>query len=256
MVGKRIRLIAGAVVFSMLIGLVTGCVTQESETEVTTTHTTAATETTQTSAADTTEVPFYIVEVYEAERRDGQEGTYSIPGIRLNGTPSEEINQKISKYISSFIEDEEWYCGSEFSYAVGDTYVSILVHVMSTIDLDAYDAFNISLTTGALMDDDEFLEANSITKDDYYALVKSTIKLAMDDQPDIFKGSDVFDYVADNLADDRIKLAVPFVSERGNLCFIYNLCLNAGAEEYPMCFDTVTHEHMHNEFGEWSIFGV
>ena len=63
MVGKRIRLIAGAVVFSMLIGLVTGCVTQESETEVTTTHTTAATETTQTSAADTTEVPFYIVEV-------------------------------------------------------------------------------------------------------------------------------------------------------------------------------------------------
>ena len=256
MAGNKFRWIVGVVVLAMLAGLVAGCKTQESETTIPT-HTTAATETTtMPSATESSMAPFFVVEVYEAERHEGEDGTYSIPGVRFDGNPSEEINQKISKYISGFMADEDWYCGSEFSYAMGDTYISILVRVISTIDLDAYEAFNISLTTGAFMDDDEFLEANNITKDDYYALVKSTIELAMKDQPDVFKGSEVYDYEADNLSDDRIKLAAPFVSERGNLCFIYNLCLNAGAEEYPMCFDTTTHEHMHNEFGDWTLFGV
>ncbi len=188
-------------------------------------------------------------EVYDASKESGTE--FSIPAVRINGVDDEPVNKKIREYVESL--DREWFTGSEYSYYAGDGYLSLILRGVSNIDLDDYEAFNISLETGELLDKDQFLAI--LGEKDFGGKVSRTVGAAMDDDRDsLFGGIEGIDYRAENMAPANVEMAVPFVSERGHLCFVYLLYMNVGAEEYTLCFDTETHEHMLNDFGRWSLY--
>lgn len=201
-----------------------------------------------------------VVEVYIADSLEVETNfygpmtvTYNIPGIRINGVEDKVVNDFMNEDIHKYIS-KDWYLGSKFNYYVTEDYVSILVFIYGEYDQHKMTAYNISLATGELMTDDEFLEANGITKDEFYALVKSTMELAMSDNESLFTGNPFADYYSNNLSDERIRSARPYTSGNGNLCYISDVEMNGGAEMYTACFDTKTHEHMSGAFGQWSTF--
>ena len=238
--------------------------TTTTEVKTTTEETTEATEATTTTAEETTQES-HDVEVYEADRIESQGEfrgepitiSYSIPAIKINGSANEDLNAEIRAVIDEYRSQDRYY-GSEYVYYVGEEYVSILVNFLDLEDDDncKYTAINISLVTYSLMSDEEFLEANGLSMDDYYSLVKSTLELVMDEREDLF--NDGFeDYRAKNLEDGSIRKARPFISERGNLCFILTLDMAVGSQRYTYCIDTVTHEHANNiNADNWSFFPV
>ena len=106
------------------------------------------------------------------------------------------------------------------------------------------------------MSDGELLAAAGEDSAGFAGLVKKTVEAAMADDKEgsLFTVAEGMDYKAENLKDPNLAKAVPFVSDRGNLCFIYDLKMCVGAEEYTVCLDTVTHEHMLNDFDHWTLY--
>gem|GEM_PF-2815438 len=196
------------------------------------------------------------ITVYTASEEKKGEGTYITPGIRLGDAEITDVNSEISKFVAEIKEDSDWFSGTEYSFYDGGSYVSLLVRGISTIDCDSYKAFNVSAATGKLMSDEELLAAAGQDSAGFTGLVKKTVEAAMADDKEgsLFTVVEDMDYRAANLKDSNLAKAAPFVSERGNLCFIYDLKMCVGAEEYTVCLDTVTHEHMLNDFGNWTLY--
>ena len=196
------------------------------------------------------------ITVYIASEDKGKEGTFVTPGVKIGDAEITDANSEIAKFVEEIREDSDWFSGTEYSCYDGGDYVSILVRGISTIDCDSYRAFNISAKTGKLMSDGELLSAAGEDSAGFAGLVKKTVEAAMADDKEgsLFTVAEGMDYKAENLKDPNLAKAVPFVSDRGNLCFIYDLKMCVGAEEYTVCLDTVTHEHMLNDFGHWTLY--
>ena len=258
---KMIKRAAALLLAGLMTLNIAACSKNTSETtaaaEGTSSTSGASAETTASASSDITDDTAgtkekVSVEVYEADKA-GNEGAFLIPAIRLNGKDDDAVNKQIREYIDSL--DLEWFTGTQYSYYVGEGYVSLLIRAISDIDLDDYEVYNVSLDTGALMNKDEFLKASGTDAKSFDELVKKTVEAVIaDDKDGLFAKNEFMDYHTQNLSDENVKLAMPFTSERGNLCFIYQLYMNVGAEEYCVCIDTVTHEHMLNDFGKWTLY--
>ncbi|SCW46606.1 hypothetical protein SAMN02910456_01275 [Ruminococcaceae bacterium YRB3002] len=262
------KFLAMLTVAAIAVTALTGCTeqgtagTSEDLTTDTTEETTEASDPETTSSEETSaEEPttsgsqgdVLNVEVYCAEEQKADSGVFKIPGIRINGSENEIINGEIRKYVDSL--DREWYDGAEYAYYTGDDYVSLLVRGISNIDLDAYEVFNIDLTDGTVMDKEEFLKKYDLEEEAFDEKVRDTVELVMaDDNGVLFERNDLADYRVLNLSKENVTLAVPFTSDRGHLCFVYMLNMSVGAEGYYVCIDTETHEHMLNDFGNWSLY--
>ena len=246
---KKIRLTGVAISLAFLMAL-TGC----SKTAETTVETSAAPAATTGGEAQVDE-PVQKLTVYTVSEEKGKEGTFVTPGIKLGDSDLTEINNEISSYVSGLSKDE-WFNGTEYSCFDGGDFVSILSRGISSIDCDDYKAFNVSAKTGKLMSDDELLTAVGKDSNAFAEIVKKTVEDAMadDNEGSLFAAVEDVDYKAVNVSDTQIAKAKPFVSDRGNLCFVYDLNMGVGAEEYTLCLDTVTHEHMLNDFGNWTLY--
>ena len=251
---KKIRLTGTAVTMAFLMAL-TGCSkTAETSASTTTVETSAVPAATTGGEAQVGE-PVQKLTVYTVSEEKGKEGTFITPGFKLDDSDITEINNDISSYVSGLSKDE-WFDGTEYSYYDGGDFVSLLIRGISNIDCDDYKAFNVSAKTGKLMSDEELLAAVGKDSNAFAELVKKTVEDAMADDKEgsLFVTVEDVDYKAMNVSDTQIAKAKPFVSDRGNLCFIYDLNMGVGAEEYTLCLDTVTHEHMLNDFGNWTLY--
>jgi len=257
---KKIRL-TGAVVALAFLMVLTGCSkTAETSAETSSsTPTETSVEPSQTSEVSetsaTAEEQVQKITVYTVSEEKKGEGTYVTPGVKLGDSDITEVNDEIKSFVSEMSKDD-WFDGTEYSCYDGGDFVSLLIRGISNIDCDSYKAFNVSAKTGKLMSDDELLAAVGKDSNAFAELVKKTVSDAMEDDKEgsLFTVIEDMDYKAENLKDDNIAKAQPFISDRGNLCFIYDLHMCVGADEYTVCLDTVTHEHMLNDFGNWTLY--
>lgn len=238
---------------------------QESKVEATQSETTTEIETTieteETTTTTTTALPLPAVEVYEAERFEGKEmiagvyyGVYSVPCITIDGLDTTEVNEAMLEYAHSL--DGTWLVCCDFSYWIGDEYISIRIHGWGEVGGEHKDeVFNVSRTTGKEVSKDEFIESMGLSSADFNLLVSNVITDAMnDDTYGIFDADSYINYKEENLNAERIEKAVPYISERGTLCFVYEICLHYGGSQYYFGFDTETHEHYDYEKGQWCLF--
>ena len=230
---KKIKLTGVAVTLSVLM-VFAGC-SKTAETSAETSAsasmatsgepslTSEVSETSETSKA--TEDTVSKITVYKDSEDVGEAGTFVTPGVKLGDTDLTEINDEIKAFVSGLMKDSEWFNGTEYSCYDGGDHVSLLIRGISSIDCDSYKAFNISAKTGKLMTTDELLAVAGTDSNAFAELVKKTVSDAMEDDKEgsLFTVIEDMDYKAENLKDDNIAKAQPFISDRGNLCFIYDL---------------------------------
>ena len=56
------------------------------------------------------------------------------------------------------------------------------------------------------------------------------------------------------LLDNNINEAIPFVSERGYLCFVYDINQIADVMEYGVCIDLVTNDYIYQIYDQPMLF--
>ena len=200
----------------------------------------------------TRDVEVYTAESYETFDDYAYEYlTVTIPGINLSGLDTTDLNSKIKEVINT---NGGW--AYSYSYYFNDKFVSLFIDGQWLVDDGSTDftVFNIDIETGQIMSKEEFLAMYGMSKEDFDACVTTMLTVYMDNHG----GYDWSVYDSDmtykdlNLSPDRIDAAVPYVSDKGNLCFVSYVTFLDWSYDYA--FDTVTNE-VFRDNDAWEAFG-
>ena len=200
----------------------------------------------------------------------------TIPVVEISGFDMTEVNNKISAEFDFFREmldvDPSMANGvtpmseSFYSYDTVNGIMTITVVVpeynWALWRGDYTYKFRISTQTGKLFTDDDMKELYGVDETEFRELVYNTVKKAMDDENKETDHASYFpkdpkkswlglDIYHQNLEDDVIGSAVPFLSDEGHLCFSISLYTDNNEMYWDLEFDTVTGMHRDEYNRKW-----
>ena len=176
---------------------------------------------------------------------------FSIPQINLNSDAVTTINAEIwDTLYTGVVEDilawwkTEQYEGYEYisyQWAVNDDILSVLIesHPVDWNWIDYY-VYNISLSTGTLLSDEEVVSASKISVDEYYEQAKQVLGSSFwsnwkRDSAN-FYSKDFVDFfnqcLQKTLSTSNVDTAMPFFNDKGQLCIVAPMYSMAGADYY------------------------
>lgn len=232
--------------------LLAGCTAAPGETAPETTQGTipeTTPETTQEITPETTEET--TPEPTEADTRqyvytDGA-FCYHIPVVELPGVDAGELNETLYATYDAFLQTEVFALSAEERFWVGLTYeigrkddvVSVAVLRMGDCDLDAYDVYYISASTGKELTREAVFAAFGMTPEEGEAVIRTAMEsnFNMAQKPEGPEDPFFLEQKDRTLADSNINAVKPLITEEGELQFVGEFYSLAGADSYWHRFD-------------------
>ena len=182
-----------------------------------------------------------------------------VPEITMSGLDTSDLNNNLyNECYTNQLENHSYYV--DYSYYISDKYISLLfVSPDYHGDLVDFHAINISVETGEILDKETFLSMIGYSSEQFNQEVIAALENFMNYRDAIYPiystpySSNQFanpvSHECDTpyeemLLERNINEAIPFVSERGHLCFVYDISQIADVLEYGVCIDLVTYDYI------------
>lgn len=232
--------------------LLAGCTAAPGETAPETTQGTipeTTPETTQEITPETTEET--TPEPTEADTRqyvytDGA-FCYHIPVVELPGVDAGEMNEKLYGIYEKLLQEMVFSIPREERFLLGLTYevgrkgdvVSVTVLQRGDCDLDSYDVYHFSASTGKELRDDQVYAAFDMTPAEGVEMIRKAMEANFNMAEKMDGPDDPFflEQKEKTLADSNLKLVRPLIAETGELQFVGEFYSLAGADSYWHRFD-------------------
>ena len=170
---------------------------------------------------------------------EGGKSTVRIPKLTIDGVNTNSINNEMSKTIinacTDKIDGKKYYRDARFSYYIGKTYVSIIVHIDPFASDPIKYVFNISRRTGKKMSRNEMLKALGITSKKFESRTLKAIKKVWKPvrKEKWFKNDkEAQSAYKHAISSKLLKKAVPCVDSKGKLCCYIKQMPVPGASGY------------------------
>lgn len=224
----------------LAVCLLAGCAAVPGETEPETTRGTP-TEMTQEVTPETTQGA--NPETTEGDMRqyvytDGA-FCYHIPVVALPDVNADAINDKLYESYDRFLQtevltvpaDERFWLGLTYEIGRKDDAVSVTVLRRGDCDLDSYDVYYISASTGKELTGDAVFAAFGMTAETGEATIRKAMETYWGQTPE---ETDPFflEQKEKTLADSNINAVKPLITEKGELQFVGEFYSLAGADSY------------------------
>lgn len=174
-----------------------------------------------------------------------------VPEITMSGLDTSDLNNYLyNECYTNQLENYSYYV--DYSYYISDKYISLLfVSPDYHGDLIRFHSINISVETGEILDKESFLSiiGYSVAQFDQEVSVALENYMTVQGWFDSYGGGRSPSCVCDspfeeNLLESNISEAMPFVSDRGYLCFTYSLYTQMGYQSNDVCIDLVTNDYI------------
>lgn len=232
--------------------LLAGCTAAPGETAPETTQGTVpetTPETTQEITPETTEET--TPEPTEADTRqyvytDGA-FCYHIPVVELPGVDAGELNETLYATYDAFLQTEVFALSAEERFWLGLTYeigrkddvVSVAVRRIGDFDLDAYDVYYISASTGKELSREAVFAAFGMTTEEGETVIRKVMETYWEGMEQYASlGEEFFRTQKElTLAESNIEAVCPLITADGQLQFVGEFYSLAGADSYWYRFD-------------------
>lgn len=176
---------------------------------------------------------------------------FHIPGVELSVAKS--VNDRI--YDTYYEEIQEGYFAYEYpdiyniAYGIGqkEHILSIVVGTAYYYDYTSYRVYNISTVTGKLLSDEEVYGTYGLTEEQARGQLVRALNKFCDG---ISRGVENEEYEtileelrAMTLSDENVSQAKPYIDSNGELCFLVDIFIPAGAGVYPYLIDQSGNAH-------------
>ena len=229
----------------LAVCLLAGCAAAPTETSVETTTEEPA-QTTEETTPETTEETTQGTTEPEPRQYVYAEGVtcYHIPVVEMPGVNADEINETLYETYTAFLQAEVLSTPVENRFWLGLTYevgrkgdaVSVTVLQQGDCDLDTYEVYYFSATTGELLTKDAVFAACDMTPEEGTEAIRQAMETYWEQFPmqdDPF----VEELKEKTLADSNVSVVKPLITETGELQFVGEFYSPAGADSYWHRFD-------------------
>jgi len=151
----------------------------------------------------------------DADEDSNSKHNYIFPKVTISGKNTNSVNKKIKDELSMFDKTNH----IEYSYYVNDKVVSILVRVSETYSSPSTEfvVYNISISSGKLLSEKDFIKLCGSTDDEFFTTVKKIYSDGLY-YGNSQKASD--DDINKNLTRVSYKYIHPYLNKSGKLCFV------------------------------------
>lgn len=158
-----------------------------------------------------------------------EDDVYMVPYINVNSKAVEKLNEELnSKYNPMFEKgNDSGYVSARYTAAKYGGVLSVLVTMREYGGGLEYEAYNISLTDGSVIEDSDLVAFYGITEKKYKESVKEALEYEYMIYYGSFKNNEYarFDkYLKNTLADENTKIVKPYISTSGSLSIIGTIC--------------------------------
>lgn len=176
---------------------------------------------------------------------------YHIPSIRIPGVDATEVNQQMYYELYSFInqyvyENPDYpYLGDMgYMWAVRDGIVSVVTEVVVGPDSSPdpmYVIYNVDISTGLRISDEDLLASFGLSPEDYRAQVEAAVERTylelyqayFEENQDDADLTDLYQQqYAKTISGDNVNKAHPYIDESGELCIVADIYSLAGGDSY------------------------
>lgn len=196
----------------------------------------------------------YTNNLYHSETSEKEEmqvtASFHIPQIHLSSNNAKEINEEIYNLwypqIQNVIEEIDEYGkpvtsnGMSYRWAVNDDILSLVAINNYAPDSSGgleYLVYNLSISTGNILSNEEVYTIVNFSQTEYYDKVKQVIGSAFfQDKEEYIEQYGYDDFFRTQLektiSDENIQNAIPYINEDGQLCVITRIYSLAAADYY------------------------
>ena len=177
---------------------------------------------------------------------------YHIPVVELPGVNAREMNEKLYSIYDKLLQEMVFAVPREERFLLGLTYevgrkddvVSVTILQRGDCDLDSYDVYHFSASTGKELTDDAVFAAFDMTPVEGTEMIKKAMEANFSMAEKINGVDDPFflEQKDKTLSEGNLKLVRPLIAENGELQFVGEFYSLAGADSYM---------HRFNSKGEW-----
>ncbi len=174
---------------------------------------------------------------------------YHIPQIHLPGQTVSQINAEIYEEFHKFVDysiDEialnGWpvSCGINYEWSVHTDILSVMIYndMSSECGSTQYATYNISVSTGEVVEKDAVIAAAGLSPEQFPELAKTALKWDFETGYDL--SEEMYDYYQEflneqlekTIADENINDIRLYLNEQAQLCIIWRAYSIAGADYY------------------------
>lgn len=177
----------------------------------------------------------------------GTEYNFLIPMVTIEGVNTDDANEEIEDLISQYNSgSNEGKFSSRYAYFISEKVVSIIVYneYVRFDDDWATTVFNIEISTGEMIDDDEIIALYGISNEKFFSDVRDLYEEY--NRVNLEKYTDRADYFEENFDFITYSYIDPFIGPDGHLCFSGQVNYMGGGGYAPYLFDL--------DDGTWRFF--
>lgn len=186
---------------------------------------------------------------------------YHIPHINLSRGKADAINQEIYDELYALLDEQVYQQLEEMPdaepslnrmlYAWGRAQDVISINVLTSpyYHYPEYRIYNVSMSTGQALSDEELLSIMSMTDETFRETVKQVLTDHMNDwrselpsESEYITEEMITNVVNQTIADENVAEARPYLNANGELCFVVRVYSIAGAGSYWTLFNSVSGE--------------